>query len=136
MVTGQKQAWFHLAVVALTVITVLVLIPALGARGAQGGLGLLGLLGLSPYLFRRRRGAVFYDERDGLILARAWFLGYVVYFVAFVGASMVALYSYGPNGSVPVFLVVISAWYGVILLFGVSSIATLLQYAWGGSRDA
>jgi hypothetical protein len=49
---------------------------------------------------------------------------------------MIALFTYGEKGAVPVFVVAMSVWYGLMIVFGVGSTATLLQYAWGGSKDA
>lgn len=137
MTTAQKQAWFHLAVVSLAIVTMLALTPSLGIRRAQGGLGMLGFMGLSPLLFlRKKRGTAFWDERDALIQFRSWVAAYAVFWVAFVAACMACLCVYGPSGSVPVLLVVNSLWYAWIIVAGVSSIATLLQYGRGGSEDA
>jgi len=136
MSAGQKQAWYLLVVIVLTLVTVLALTPVLGFKRAQGGLGLLGLLGLAPLLFRKRRGVVAYDERDGLIQTRSWFIAYSVFWVMFVGVCVAAPYMYGESGAVPVFAVAMSCWYGFILVMGVSSLATVIQYGWGGSDDA
>jgi hypothetical protein len=136
MSTGQKQAWFHLTVVVASVLLMLALTPAVGCKRSQAGLAVLGLMGFSPLLFRRRRASVQYDERDGQILARSWMIAYAVFWVIFVAATMAALWWYGPDGTVPVFLVVMSAWYAWIIVAGTSSVATLVQYARGGSVDA
>ena len=79
MSTGQKQAWFSLAIVVLSAGGVLALTPVLGFQRAQGSLGLLGLWGLTPLLFlsRRRAGIVVSDERDGLIQVRSWVIAFV-----------------------------------------------------------
>jgi len=136
MCTGQKLAWFTLVIVVLTLSGVLALTPVLGLQRAQGSLGLLGFWGLTPFLFLKRRGIVVSDERDGLIHVRSAVIAYSVFWVVFVGACMWAALAYGSSGAVPVFLVAISPFYGLILVLGVSSIATLLQYEWGGSDGA
>jgi hypothetical protein len=136
MSSGQKLAWFTLTIVVLSLGGVLALTPVLGIQRAQGSLGLLGFWGLTPFLFRKRRGIVVADERDGLILMRSSVIAYSVFWVVFVVTCMSAAFSYGSSGAVPVFLVAISPFYGLILVLGVSSIATLLQYRWGGSDGA
>jgi len=136
MNTGQKQAWFFLVVIVLSVIVVVGLTPVLGFKRAQGGLGLLGFLGFAPLLFVKRRGVVAYDERDGLIQARSWFISYSVFWVVFVLVCVTAPYTFGQSGAVPVFVVQMSVWYGLILVWGVSSLATVIQYGLGGSDGA
>jgi hypothetical protein len=137
MSTGQKQAWFTLAIVGLCLVVVLACTPLIGFRGAQGGLGFLGLWGLGPILFRKIPGVVFWDERDGQIQIRSLVIAYSVFWVVFVMACLVASFSYGGlGGAVPVLLVGISPFYGMILVLGVSSIASLLQYRWGGADAA
>jgi hypothetical protein len=133
MSTGQKQAWFSLAIVVMSVGGVLALSPVLGFQRAQGSLGLLGIWGLTPLLFRKRPGIVVSDERDGLIQVRSWVIAFSLFWVVFVLTCVAAPFSYGSSGTVPVFLVQISPFYGLIVVLGVSSIASLIQYGWGGS---
>jgi hypothetical protein len=77
-----------------------------------------------------------WDERDGLIQVRSWVIAYSVFWVVFALTCAAAALSYGSNGAVPVFLVGISPFYGLILVLFVSSIATLVQYRWGGADGA
>jgi len=131
----QKSAWFNLAVVALTLVTVLSLLPALG-KGAIGGFGFLGLLGFGMLFFRKKRGQVVTDERDRLIQRRAWVVAYASFWVAYVLAAVVLSPAvYGDDGGVPVWVVQSSVFCGVMLVYAVGSVATLVQYA-GGARDA
>jgi hypothetical protein len=133
MNNGQKQAWYFLVVIALSMIVVLGLTPMLGFKRAQGGLGLLGLLGFAPFLFRKRPGAVAYDERDALIQSRSWVIAYSVFWIVFVAVCVTAPYTFGQSGTVPVFVVELSVWYAFILVWGVSSLAAVIQYGCGGS---
>jgi hypothetical protein len=135
MSAAQKHAWFNLAVVAVTVVTVLALIPVLGP-GAQGGFGLLAFLGFGPWFFRRRGGGVILDERDMEIQRRSLLLAYVVFWLAFVAACMSLPVFYGWSGSVPVIVVLSSIWCGMILVVGVTSVATLVMYAMGETDAA
>jgi len=136
MSTGQKQAWFSLMVVLLCLIVILAAAPMIGFRRAQGGLGMLGFWGLAPFLFRKKPGIVVADERDGLIQIRSWLVAYSIFWVVFIGTCMGAAIAYESTGAVPVYLVQFSPFYGFMLVIGISSIAALLQYGWGGSDAA
>ena len=136
MAPAQRQAWFNLVIISLALGTVLVLTPALGFRRAQGGLGLVGLLGLAPVLFRKRAGKVFMDERDVLIQSRAWAVAYALFWVVFIAVCVSAPFTFGAGGAVPVEWIQSSVWYGFILVWGTSSVATLAQYWWGASHAA
>jgi hypothetical protein len=135
MTAVQKHAWFNLAVVVASLIVVLALTP-FGGRGATGGFGLLGLLGLGPLFFRRKGGGIVLDERDQEISRRSLLVAYTVFWLVFVAAcvSLPALYGWG--GSVPVFVVQSSVFVACMLVVGVSSVATLVQYGLGGTTDA
>ena len=131
----QKQAWFNLGVVVASVIVVLALTPFLG-RGALGGFGLLGFLGLMPLLVRQKGGGVVVDERDREVCRRSMLAAYTVFWVVFVAACMALPTLYGWSGSVPVIEAQSSVFVAWILVVGVSSVATLIQYGLGGTTDA
>ena len=135
MNASQKEAWFNLIVVLSALVMVTVLVPFLG-KGAMGGFGLLGFLGLSPVCFRKRTGEVLLDERDSQIRQRSLVCAHVVFWLMFVFAAMTAPAVYGWNGSVPVSLVTASVWCGVVVVYGVMSLATLIQYGRGGHDAA
>jgi hypothetical protein len=136
MTPTQKNAWFSLIVVLLSVGVVLVLMPRLGVARAQGGFGLLGFLGFGPLFYRKRRGLVVSDERDDLIRRRSVIIAYTVFWLAFVVACLVVPWVYGSNGAVPVAVVSTSVWWGLVLVTGVSALATLIQYGRGGEDAA
>lgn len=124
----QQRAWFSLAVIALTVLTVAILTPILGIR-AQGGFGVLGLLGLGEiYFWRLRRRTVVADERDDRIQHSSAAIAYTVLWLSLVAAALFAAVYYGKQGAVPVVVVQIAVWIAFILVFGVMSIAALVQY--------
>ena len=131
----QKFAWFNLAVIALTLLVVFSLLPFLEYR-AMGGLGFLGLMGVGPLFFRKKPGQVVTDERDRLIQWRSWIFAYAVFWV--VGVFFAAILSalvYGEDGAVPVSVVRMSVFWALMLVYGLASIAILVQSA-GGSGDA
>ena len=130
MNASQREAWFNLVVVLSSLLMVTVLLPFLG-KGAMGGFGLLGLLGFSPVFFRKPRLVVL-DERDTQIRIRSQFCAISFSGCLFVVAAMTAPAVYGWNGSVPVTMVMASVFCGMMVLYGVMSLATLIQYGRGG----
>jgi hypothetical protein len=136
MAGAQKHAAFNLAVIAAALLTVLALTPLLGFQRAHGALGILGLMGLGPFLFRKRQGEVFYDERDVVIQSRAWVIAYSAFWVIFVAVCVLAPFTFGADGYVRVELVQLSVWYGFMIVWGLSALVTLIQYARGGSDAA
>ena len=131
----QKFAWFNLAVIGLTLVIVLALVPFLG-KGALGGLGFLGLMGFGPFFFRKKSGQVLVDERDQLIQRRSWIVAYSLYWMIFVFAAVfLTAEIYGWDGFVPVWVVQISVACGFMIVYGLASIAILVQCS-GGARHA
>ena len=131
----QKFAWFNLAVITFTLLVVCSLLPFLGYR-AMGGLGCLGLIGLGPLFYRRKPGQVLTDERDHLIQWRSTILAYALSWVVFVfAAAVLSPLVYGEMGAVPVSVIQTSVFWLFMLVYGVMSIAILVQYG-GGSKDA
>jgi hypothetical protein len=132
MNAAQKFAWFNLAVIAATLITVLALIPFL-RHGALGGLGLLGLLGIGPLLLRRKGGGRVWDERDQVIALRSLIAAYTVFWLMIVASCTSLPMIYGSRGEVPVAVVQWSVFVAVMLVVGVTSLATLIQYGREGA---
>jgi hypothetical protein len=137
MSASQKLAWFNLIVVAASLIAVSALTPVMGLKAAQGGFGILGLLGFGPLFYRKKPGVVVGDERDALINARSWLIAYAAFWLVFVAVCVAATpFYFGSTGAVPVVLVQVSVWYGLVIVVGVASLATLIQYRWGGPDAA
>jgi hypothetical protein len=136
MSLAQRQALFNLMIILVSLTTIIALTPILGFHRAQGGLGFLGFIGLGPFLFRRRPGKVFMDERDQLIQVRAWVVAYSVFWMVLVAVCVSAPFTFGSSGVVPVELIQMSVWYAFMLVWGVGAIAILAQYRWGASHAA
>lgn len=131
----QKFAWFNLVVIIAALAASLLLAPFLG-KGALGCFGLLGLIGLSPFFFKSKKGEILADERDQLIQQRSWVVAYSLFWVAFVlAAVLLSAVVYGQEGAVPVYIVQGSVFVGFMLVYGIASIATLIQYR-GASLNA
>lgn len=82
----EKQAWFLLSVVVVTIAAYFTFVAFAGfVSAACASFALLGLTGLPA--FRRRKGLV--DERDREIATKADLVGYRVFWLVFVAVPMV-----------------------------------------------
>jgi hypothetical protein len=138
MSAAQRNAWFNLIVVLVSVAVVVGLSVLMGWPKAIGGFATLGLLGFGPLFYRRRGGqAVVVDERDASIQRRSIVIGYVVFWLAFVAACVSLPMVYGERGTVPVWMVTSAVWWGVAIVYGVAAAASLVQYgSEGGDASA
>jgi hypothetical protein len=127
MLPMQKQAWFNLTVVCVTLVTIAALVPFLG-RGALGGFGVLGLLGFNGLFARKRTAMVAFDERDHMIQRKSALIGYSVFWVVFVLAVTIVSLRYSDRGAVPIVFVESSVFCGLMILIATMSVATLVQY--------
>ncbi len=133
MTALQKNAWYNLGVIVLTLVTIGVLYPVAG-KGALGGFGFLGLLGFGPMFFRQKPGRIVMDERDEEIRRKSWNLAFALFWVVGVlFASLVSASVYGAEGAVPVWIVQSSVFVGMMLIYALASAAVLVQYAQGGA---
>jgi hypothetical protein len=123
----QKQAWFNLAVISVTLVTVAALVPFLG-RGALGGFAVLGLLGFNPLFVRKSRGRVLFDEPELMIQQKSALTGYSVFWVVFTLAVTIACLQYSDRGAVPIVVVWSSYLCSLMILIATTSVATLIQY--------
>lgn len=146
----QKAAWFVLIVIGITVVLYGAAVPlfswwfhrtmAEAAVPALGVFGLLGLTGLETLFYRASRGGVLgnepaMDERDWMLLTRAWTAGmrtfWLLFCIAGMGTWAYLYYLRGvervtvPVGILPWMLVV-----GSIVFMLTRSLATLHYYGW------
>ncbi len=73
-----------------------------------------------------------FDERDQLILIRATLTAYVALWLYFIAACIYAWLSAGPSRSISVNLMPMVIIGGIVVFLIVQSLATLIQYGWGG----
>jgi uncharacterized membrane protein len=128
MSAAQRNAWFNLIVVLVSVALVVGLSALMGWPKAIGGFALLAMLAFGPLFYRRRGAQVVVDERDVSIQRRSIVIGYGVFWLAFVAACVSLPMVYGERGSVPVWMVTSAVWWGVAIVYGVAAAATLVQY--------
>ena len=133
MNAAQKHAWFNLAVIAATFLTVLALIPVLHSEPWAAS-DCSGCWGAAPVLRaktrRCRRGRA--GPVDPASIRPGRLLGVLA------GVRRLLLVTpvvYGWRGAVPVVVVQSSVWVAVMLVVGVTSLATLVQYGRGGATD-
>ena len=143
----QKIAWFNLVVIliglvlsgiAVAVLAFVAFVAERPLRAALGGLGFMGIIGftgLSPFLFRKAKRQVEFDERDQLFRMRAWFLGYCASYLFFVIVCMTTWLIYGPKGTISVNVLPLTALGGLMALILVHSLAILGQYGRTGKGE-
>ena len=134
---SQKIAWFNLAVILIALmlsgiaVAFLAFVLALPLQAALGGLGFTGVIGftgLSPFLFRKAKGQVEFDERDQLYSMRAWFAGYCSSYLFFVVVCMTTWFIYGFKGTISVNVLPLTVLGGYMALILAHSLAILVQY--------
>jgi hypothetical protein len=131
MTAMQKQAWYNLTVIVLTLLVVFCLYPFLHGR-AWGALGLLGLLGFGVIFLRRKSGEVLADERDALISLRAMLAAFGVVGMIYLALTLLTPLHYGSDGVVPVPVVQAVLAGGCVLFVAIHSLVMLIQYGRGG----
>jgi Predicted membrane protein (DUF2178) len=125
----QKYASFHLivAVAAILAALVLRLIPATSAA-YLAGFSILGLLGLGEIHFQRSGFTPIEDERDQQINRKALMLAYSVFWVCFVGWSVLVTLVFSQEGSISTRYVEPVVWLAFCLVTLVHSTAVLVLY--------
>jgi uncharacterized membrane protein len=132
----EKQAWFILAVMVLTVSIYAALGFTVGFQTwTTGTLGLFGFAGLAPFIGMRERarGKIIYDERDVLIKQRAANAAFGIFWLVFVSGMMAPLFISGPNSNVTIAAsdLALAVFAAGVLVFTVHSVAVLIQYRIG-----
>ena len=124
----QKASWYTLAVVFLAVTAYLILSLFIGLKAARPAFGLIGLVGLSTLYYKKRKGEVLADERDGEISRKAMQAGFFMVMLYAIPAFLAISFwpdfkDYIPRHIFSSFVVI-----GVIIFFGTQAIVTLLLY--------
>lgn len=126
----QKHALFNLIVAMAALLLFLTLIPFWGFSRAQSAFGLLGIIGFGPLFFRKGKGQIIADERDGQIHLRASQFSSAVTWLVFVGGVMGAYYYLGHfnHGIVGLDVLPSLVWFGTLVLLMSHAAATLILY--------
>ncbi len=140
----QKIAWFNLIVVSLALgLSIAAFgaayfifgLPANRAAGGFGLIGLMGFAGLNPFMFRKEKSKVQFDERDTAIQRKAGIVAYSIFWVLFVAAAMVPWFIIGPNGTITTNYLPWMVFGGMFVVMLVQSIVTLNEYGWRGDGN-
>lgn len=94
-----------------------------------------GLFWLFPFIqgkFRKDKMKISFDERDQLIHKRAVMVAYVVLWLYFVTACVIAWCIVGPHGTVSVNVMPLTLLGGIIIFTSVQGLASVIQYGRGG----
>jgi len=94
-----------------------------------------GLFWLFPFIekkVRKDKKKISFDERDQLIHKKAVMAGYVVLWIYFVAACVIAWCIVGPHGSISVNVMPLTLLGGLVIFTFVQGLACLIQYGRGG----
>ncbi len=129
MSTFQKYARFHLIVTlsAVAVALILFIIPATSAS-YLAGFSILSLLGFGEVYFQKPERKPIADERDEQINRKALTLAYAVFWICFVGWSVLVTLVFSNEGSIPMQYVAPVIWIAMSLVTLVHSTSVLAQY--------
>ena len=129
----QKIAWFNLKVLAVGgSVSLLIIAVSLAAGGlviTYVGFLLLGITALittlSSLLVGKEPGRVTFDERDATIEKKSYYIGHCLLWCIFIVTCLTAIPTAGSA-------ILVTALVTVQL---VQSVATLVQYGWGGKEN-
>jgi len=97
-----------------------------------------GLFWLFPFIcgkLRKAKKKVSFDERDQLIHKKAVMAAYVVLWLYFVAACVIAWCIVGPHGSISVNVMPLTLLGGLVIFTLVQNLASLIQYDRGGKEN-
>ena len=90
-----------------------------------------GLFWLFPFIEKKvRKGQkkVSFDERDQLIHKKAVMIAYIILWLYFVAACVIAWCIVGPRGTIPVNVMPLTLLGGLVIFTVVQGLASLIQY--------
>jgi hypothetical protein len=93
--------------------------------------GLFWLFAFIEKKIRRAKKEVSFDERDQLIHKKAVMAAYVVLWLYFLTACVIAWCIVGPHGSVSVNVMPLTLLGGLVIFTLAQGLASLIQYGWG-----
>ena len=97
-----------------------------------------GLFWLFPFIekkYRKGQTKVSFDERDQLIHKNAVMVAYVVLWLYFVTACVIAWYIVGPHGSISVNVMPLTLIGGLVIFTFTQGLASTIQYGRGGKEN-
>lgn len=123
----EKQAWFVLSVVAITLGAYLAFTLAVRFDPSSARVfALSALLGL-PF-FKHRGQEITYDERDRRIARQALLLSLRVLLVLVVLLPLATGYARGWTTSIPLWVVIQAVWASALTIWGVKALVMVALY--------
>jgi uncharacterized membrane protein (DUF485 family) len=130
MADQEKQAWFMLGVILVTLAAYFTFISLV--RFDSVSLAVFALSGfLGVRVTKRRRGEIVYDERDRQIERRALLLALTAFYTLVLVFMLVAGFAHGWDRSVPLWLVIQIFWVASLLIWGIKAIAIIVLHRRG-----
>ncbi len=131
----QKMAWLMVIAISLGLIlscvAVAILYSKFGFPKAVAGIGFIGIAGLAelgPWIFKKDKVKIAFDERDRVINRRSALAGFAAAYLFMGLACMIPFFVMGPNGQLSVkWLPMIFMGAGISHFF-IHSLMILIQY--------
>ena len=138
----QKIAVFNILVIFFSLSFTVGAVTAIGitigfprAYSGLGFLGFCGLLGLQPWLFRKDKSKVSFDERDLIISRRSVILGFTASYLFFVFACMGCWFFAKADGMINVVVLPLIVVCGYMISELFRSASLLILYARGAKEE-
>jgi hypothetical protein len=133
MSDSEKWAWWALGVVVLIIAAYGAFVAFLGHGPATSSVFALLALTALPASSRRYFTGRTFDERQHAIATKALLAGFRAFWVAFVGLIMAIYFIKGWDATltVPVWALMETLWWAVVLVLGVQALTTLVLYRGG-----
>ena len=138
----QKIAVFNILVIFFSLSLAVGAVTAIGitkgfpkAYAGLGFLGFCGLLGLQPWLFRKDKTKVSFDERDLLIHRKTALVGFTASYLFLVFACMGCWWYARADGMIDVRILPLIVVGGYIALELFRSASLLILYARGAKEE-
>jgi magnesium-transporting ATPase (P-type) len=130
MSDSEKWAWWTLGVVVLTIAAYAAFVAFLKHGPATSAVFALLALAALPASSRRYFTGRTHDEREHAIASKALLAGFRAFWVAFVGLIVAIGFIKGWDAtlSVPVWTLMETLWWAVVLVLGVQALTTILLY--------
>jgi len=132
MATLEKQAWFTLIIILVTLTAYFALI-SFGGMLDSTSLAVFAFAGFLGFFrrSRRRSGELVHDERDLQIEKQALLTSMRVFYVIMILFSVVVGITRGWDASVPVWMVVQIFWAFSLMIWALKALLIIVQYRRG-----
>jgi|ERR1035438_3935794 hypothetical protein len=133
MTDSEKWARWTLGVVALTVIAYFTFVAILGSGPASQSVFALLAVTAAPAVSRRHFKGRQFDEREKEIANKASLASFRALWLVSIGVVLRIVSVKGPDAtlSLPVWMLISTIWWAVLLVLAVESVTTLVLYRRG-----